>query len=47
MRPRWRAKERGRGTFAYFAQELTQAAARHMELEVCLHRAVREQRLRL
>ncbi len=43
----YRAKELGRGTFAYFTQELTQAAARRMELEARLRRAVREQRLAL
>ncbi|MFN3611874.1 putative bifunctional diguanylate cyclase/phosphodiesterase [Tepidimonas sp.] len=43
----YRAKELGRGTFAYFTQELTQAAARRMALEARLRRAVREQRLAL
>ena len=43
----YRAKELGRGTFAYFTQELTPAAARRMELEARLRRAVREQRLAL
>lgn len=43
----YRAKELGRGTFAYFTQELTQAAARRMELEARLRRAVREQKLAL
>lgn len=39
----YRAKELGRGTFAYFTQELTQAAARRMQIESRLRRAVREQ----
>lgn len=41
----YRAKELGRGTFAYFTQELTQAAARRMAIESRLRRAVRQQRL--
>ncbi|WP_185970541.1 putative bifunctional diguanylate cyclase/phosphodiesterase [Tepidimonas sediminis] len=43
----YRAKELGRGTFAYFTQELTQAAARRMRLESRLRRAAGEQRLRV